>query len=153
MLRCCTTTELHFKERILWVKPLLKCFYVTGNLRTAKISNAWRDNKRIPQLNWYQSITRIRKMTNYVFGGGIERVVTYQFDNSLTHSKAPRSSAVVQNRSKDSKVWGFIPRWGLRTVLCPMNVMRQLPIFPYSNKKLKLPHLSYSPYHVMLMYL
>ena len=33
-------------------------------------------------------------MTNYVFGGGIERVVTYQFDNSLTHSKAPRSSAV-----------------------------------------------------------
>ena len=43
-------------------------------------------------------------MTNYVFGGGIERVVTYQFDNSLTHSKAPRSSAVVQNRSKDSKV-------------------------------------------------
>ena len=33
-------------------------------------------------------------MTNYVFGGGIERVVTYQFDKSLTHSKAPRSSAV-----------------------------------------------------------
>ena len=32
------------------------------------------------------------------------------------------------------------------TLYCPMNVMRQLPIFPYSNKKLKLSHLSYSPY-------
>ena len=39
-------TELHEKKRILRVKPLLKCFYVTGALRTAKISNVWGDNLR-----------------------------------------------------------------------------------------------------------
>ena len=93
-------------------------------------------------------------MTNYVFGGGIERVVTYQFDKSLTHSKAPRSSAVSTESEQGFQSLRFYS--SLRTqncTLCPMIVMRQLPIFPYSNKKLKLPHLSYSPYHVMLMYL
>ena len=74
-------------------------------------------------------------MTKYVFGGGIERVVTYQFDNSLTHSKAPRSSAVVQNRSKDLGGLRFHSTLRNRSfTLCSVLVMRHLPFFPIPTK-------------------
>ena len=87
-------------------------------------------------------------MTNYVFGGGIERVVTYQFDNSLTHSKAPRSSAVSTESEQGSRRSG-VPFYVEESQFYSLFRARDetFTIFPYSNKKLKLSH---SPYYVIL---